>query len=126
MAIKVSGVTVIDDNRNVVNASVRSKQQDIGSISGAVSVNLNNGETILATIVGNTTFSFTNLTSGSTNTVYLYLTNPGAGTLTFPANTRFDKGNAPILYNPGNTLIILETYDNGANWIAVQAWRKNP
>jgi hypothetical protein len=125
MAIKVSGVTIIDDNRNVVNANVKSKQQDLGSISGVNAVNLNNGETILATITGNTTFTVSNLTSGSVNTIFFYLTNPGAGTITWPPTTTWDKGNYPVLNASGKTLIILESYDNGANWIGVQAWRQN-
>lgn len=125
MAIKVSGVTIIDDDRNLVNANVKSKQQNLGSISGVNAINLNNGETIVATITGNTTFTATNITSGSVNTIFFLLTNPGSGTITWPPNTTWDKGNYPILNASGKTLIILETYDNGSNWIGVQAWRQN-
>jgi hypothetical protein len=124
MAIKVSGVTIIDDNRNLVNANVKSKQQDLGSISGVNTVNFNNGETVIATITGNTTFTVSNLTSGAVNTIYFILTNPGTGAITWPIGTQWDKGNLPILYSSGKTLIILETYNNGANWIGVQAWRE--
>lgn len=129
MAIKVSGVTVIDDNRNVVDANIKSKQQDLGSISGVNNVDLNNGETIVANITGNTTFTISNLTPGSINTVFFYLTNPGAGTITWPPGTTWDKGNYPVLnvavgLLTGKTLIILETFDDGANWIGVQAWRE--
>lgn len=124
MAIKVSGVTIIDDNRNLVNANVKSKQQDLGSISGVNNVNFNNGETVIATITGNTTFTVSNLTSGSVNTIYFILTNPGAGAITWPIGTQWDKGSLPVLYATGKTLIILETYNNGSSWIGVQAWRE--
>ena len=125
MAIKVSGVTIVDDNRNVVDANIKGKQQNLGAISGVNAVNLNNGETVIATIAGNTTFTLSNLVSGSVNTIFFYLTNPGVGTLTWPPSTTWDKGNYPILNASGKTLIILESYDNGANWIGVQAWRQN-
>jgi hypothetical protein len=125
MAIKVSGVTIVDNNRNVVNANIKGKQQNLGAISGVNAVNLNNGETVIATIAGNTTFTLSNLVSGSVNTIFFYLTNPGVGTLTWPPSTTWDKGNYPILNASGKTLIILESYDNGANWIGVQAWRQN-
>ena len=125
MAIKVSGTTIIDDDRNLVDANVRGKKQDLGSISGVRSLDLNAGETITATITGNTTFTATNIVSGSVNTIYFYLTNPGTGTITWPPTTTWDKGNYPILNYSGKTLIILESYDNGSNWLGVQAWRQN-
>ena len=99
------------------------KIQNLGSIVGAVTVNLSLGNTILATITGAVTWTFTNLTSAEVNTVSLILTNPGLGTQSLPANTVFDKNVAPILPTAGKTLLMLETYDNGANWIASQAWR---
>jgi len=127
MAIKVGGVTVIDDDRNVINAALKSKTQALGSISGAQSVDLSNGETITATITGNTTFTITGLVTGAVNTAYFILEQPGAGSITWPPGTRFDKGNTPTMNTGTNaaTMIVLETLDNGTNWKAVQVWRYN-
>jgi hypothetical protein len=108
---------------NLVNTVIRGKVQALGSISGAVTINMSLGDTVTATITGNTTFSITGLTSGSTNTVYLMLTNSGAGTITYPAGTTFNRGVAPITSATGKTLIILDTVDNGATYMGVQSWR---
>ena len=108
---------------NLVNTVIRGKVQVLGSISGAVTINMSLGDTVTATITGNTTFSITGLTSGSTNTVYLILTNSGAGTITYPAGTTFNRGVAPITNATGKTLIILDTVDNGSTYMGVQSWR---
>jgi hypothetical protein len=102
---------------------IRGKVQALGSISGAVTINMSLGDTVTATITGNTTFSISGLTSGSTNTVYLVLTNSGAGTITYPTGTTFNRGVAPITNATGKTLIILDTVDDGTTYMGVQSWR---
>ena len=108
---------------NLVNTVIRGKVQALGSISGAVTINMSLGDTVTATITGNTTFSISGLTSGSTNTVYLILTNSGAGTITYPTGTTFNRGVAPTTSATGKTLIILDTVDDGTTYMGVQSWR---
>jgi len=108
---------------NLVNTIIRGKVQALGSVSGAVAIDMAAGDTITATITGNTTFSVTGIVSGSVNTIYLVLTNPGAGTITWPSGTTHNRGTSPIFSASGKTLIILDTVDNGATWMSVQSWR---
>lgn len=97
--------------------------QALGSISGSQAINISTADTVTATITGATTFSVTNLVTGKANTLTLYLTNPGAGTITWPSGTTFNLSAAPTLPATGNTIIILETYDDGTTWKGIQAWR---
>lgn len=97
--------------------------QDKGSVSGTVTVDLSMGRVVTATIAGATTFAFTGVVAGEANSLALVLTNPGAGALTFPVGTVFDRNAAPTLPASGKTVLVLETYDNGTTWAATQAWR---
>jgi hypothetical protein len=97
--------------------------QQLGNISGPVLIDLSQGLTATATIIGNTTFEFSNLLQNKLNSVTLVLTNPGVGTLVFPSGTVFDKNVAPVLLVDGSSVITFESYNNGVSWIAVQIWR---
>lgn len=97
--------------------------QALGSISGTNNIDVSAGDTVTATITAATTFTVSNLVSGKANTITMYLTNPGAGTITWPSGTVFNLSGAPTLPASGNTIIILETYDNGTSYAAIQAWR---
>jgi hypothetical protein len=108
---------------NLVDTIIRGKVQNLGDVSGSVSVNLSAGDTITCKITGNTTISITGLISGSVNTAYFVIENPGAGTITWPAATTFNRGAAPLMSATGKTLIILDTVDNGSTYMGVQSWR---
>ncbi len=95
----------------------------LGSISGTADIDLSSGTNVTATIIGNTTFTVSNLTSGSVNTVTLYLTNAGAYTITWPIGTVFNMTNSPTLPSSGNTIVVLETYNDGTVWAGIQVWR---
>lgn len=97
--------------------------QALGSISGSNNIDISAGDTVTATITGATAFTVSNLVSGKSNTLTMYLTNPGAGAITWPSGTVFNLSGSPTLPSTGNTIIILETYDNGTSWAGIQAWR---
>ena len=99
--------------------------QALGSISGTNNIDVSAGDTVTATITAATTFTVSNLVTGKANTITMYLTNPGAGTITWPSGTVFNLSGAPTLPASGNTIIVLETYDNGTSYAAIQAWRSS-
>jgi hypothetical protein len=116
---------VLDDFKEdtVKRIPTYEKVQNIGSVSGAKSVDVSLGRVAIATVTGAVTWSFTGLRAGEINSVTLVLTNPGAGTQTFPTGTVFDKNVAPYMPPTGKAVIMLETYDDGASWTAAQVWR---
>lgn len=108
-----------------ITGSIRGKMQALGSISGTNDIDLDDGDIATCTITGNTTFTVSNLNSGTVNTVSIYITWSAASTptITWPSGVVWDRGNTPSLNTSGSTLIMLETYDQGSNWIGVQSWR---
>lgn len=108
---------------NLVNTVIRGKVQALGNVSGAVNIDTSAGDTVTCTITGNTTFSVSNLVSGSVNTIYFVIENIGAGTITWPGTTTFNTGGAIQTSPIGKTMVILDTVDNGVTFMGVQAWR---
>lgn len=107
------------DQITVFGGNVAEKFQSLGSISGARTIDLTDGNVVIATIGGATTFSFTGLVSGMANTVLLKLTNAGSAAITWPAAVKWAGGAAPTLTAVGLDVIALETDDDGATWIGV-------
>ena len=56
MAIKISGTTIIDDQRTFVNYG--SKHNELGTGSGTRNIDLTLGNYVSATVSGPTTFTF--------------------------------------------------------------------
>lgn len=108
---------------NLVNTVIRGKVQALGNVSGAVNIDTSAGDTVTCTITGNTTFSVSNLVSGSVNTIYFVIENIGAGTITWPGTTTFNTGGAIQTSPTGKTMVILDTVDDGVTFMGVQAWR---
>lgn len=107
-----------------VNASYDDRSiVSLGAVSGTTNINLGLGTNVTATIAGATTFTVSGLSSGKVNTVTLRLTNPGAYSITWPSGTTFNLNAAPTLPASGNTMIVLESFDNGATWAGIQVWR---
>lgn len=83
----------------------------LGSISGAQTLDLAAATEFTATLTGATTLSFSNAPgAGSGQVVYLRLTNAGATTITWPANTKFAGGTAPTLTSSGVDVLAVK-YD---------------
>jgi len=130
MAIKVSNVTVIDNNKNarldgyIRAATYKGKTQTIATGSGAKSVNISTGDNVIMTLNGNTTFTITNLLSGYVNTITFKLTySGGAYTVAWPTGTTWHRGVTPTSSSGGTAIYVLETYNNGTDWHGIEVWR---
>jgi hypothetical protein len=79
---------------------------NLGSVSGTQTLNLAAASEWTATIAGSTTFAFTNtLAANTSEVVMLRLTNAGAFTITWPANTKFAAKTAPVFTSSGVDLV---------------------
>lgn len=118
MAIKISGDTIIDDTRNVINYGITHNQ--LGSGSGTRDINLQSGNYVSATVSGATTFTFSNpLASPNACGFILELTNGGSSTVIFPNTVRWPGGTAPTLTVSGIDILVFVTDDGGTNWRGV-------
>jgi hypothetical protein len=89
--------------------------QSLGTVSGSVSVNGANGTHVLATVNGNTTWTFPSPSSTEAHALTLELTNGGAFTQTWPASTRWAGGVAPALTASGTDILVF-TKAGTNNW----------
>ena len=83
---------------------VSEKSQDLGTISGAVTIDLSAGLSVIATVGGATTLAFANAPAGGTATVLLRLTNGGAYTVTWPSTIKWPGDTALTLTDSGTDL----------------------
>jgi len=86
----------------------------IGSVSGSVSVDLEDGNAVTATATGNIVWSFAN--SPSCGGFVLELTNGGAYTTTWPASVDWPQGTQPVLTTTGVDVLVFFTFDGGTTW----------
>jgi hypothetical protein len=118
MAIKLSGTTIINDNRTVENYGIT--HNVLGSGSGTRDIDLQIGNYISATVAGATTFTFSNpLASPNACGFVLELTNGGSATVTWPTAVRWPGGTAPTLTTSGVDVLVFVTDDGGTNWRGV-------
>jgi hypothetical protein len=118
MAIKITGSTIIDDSRSLINYA--STHNVLGSGSGTRDINLQLGNYVSATVAGATTFTFSNpLSSPNAHGFVLELTNGGSAAVTWPTSVRWPGGTAPTLTTAGVDLLIFVTDDAGSNWRGV-------
>lgn len=106
--------------------------QDLGSISGAVAIDIAEGGVVLATIVDDVTFSFTGAYEDETqpavvfNTTFmLVLINPGAGAITWPASVDWGNDGVPSLPAVGRARLAFATEDAGVSWDGVLSFLKS-
>lgn len=83
--------TVITETEN--------KIQNLGNISGIVSINLNSGRFITATLTGSVTLSFTGLPTADRVAAFS-LQFTGVQNITYPAGTKFAGNSPPIILGP--------------------------
>jgi hypothetical protein len=115
MAIKISGSTIIDDSRTLINYG--STHNVLGSGSGTRDINLQSGNFVSATVAGATTFTFSNpLSSPNACGFVLELTNGGSAAITWPTAVRWPGGTAPTLTTSGIDVLVFITDDGGTNW----------
>lgn len=116
----------VDEQFNTVKAGIEEtrngaaeKVQNLGSVSGAKTIDVSAGPVVIATISGSTTFSLTGVINGRATTILLKLTNAGSATITWPSGVLWPGGQAPTLTAAGLDVIVMETDDGGATWVAV-------
>jgi hypothetical protein len=93
----------------------RTGRRDLGTVSGAVSLDLSLSNDFTATVNANTTFTITNTPTTGVVGFSLQLIGGGAYTITF-ANGKYPSATAPALTSGGIDVITFITYDNGTNW----------
>lgn len=103
-----------------LNAKTTSSARvDKGSISGAQTLDLSAAQFFTATIGGATTFSVSNVPAGTVSSGFaLYLTNPGAFAITWPAGTKWPGGAPPAFTVAGKDRVVFLTDDAGTTWQA--------
>lgn len=115
MTINIQGNTIIKDSRTFVNYGL--EHSALGSVSGATTINLLNGNYFSATVGGITTWTFSNpLASPNACGFVIELTNAGAYAITWPAAVKWPGGTAPTLTAAGVDVLVFITDDGGTNW----------
>jgi hypothetical protein len=106
---------VIGDQIGSLN-TYKTGRRDLGSVSGAVNLDLSLSNDFTATVTANTTFTIINTPSTGVVSFSLQLQGGGAFTITF-ANAKYPAATAPSLTSgTGIDVITFITYDNGTNW----------
>lgn len=110
----VDGEVTLSTAQTLTNKTITSAKYTVsalGSISGTNTLDLAAATEFTATIAGATTIAFSNAPGAdSAQVVYLRLTNAGSAAITWPANTKFAGGTAPILTSSGVDLLAVK-YD---------------
>jgi hypothetical protein len=115
MTINIQGNTLINDSRTFINYGL--EHSVLGSVSGATTINLLNGNFFSATVAGITTWTFSNpLASPNACGFVIELTNAGAYAITWPAAVKWPGGTAPTLTTSGVDVLVFITDDGGTNW----------
>lgn len=90
------------------------------SATGAVTLNLTNGNVFSLTLTGNASFTFSGATAGKacSFTVYLKQDSTGSRTVTWPASVKWANGVAPTISTASNAvdIVVFESIDGGTIW----------
>lgn len=109
-------------NTAVVNSPTINNPTMVGVKEPRVSmaannIDLNLGGSFSKTVVGNVTFTVSNVPStGFVAGFFLVLTNGGVGTITWWSGVKWAKGIAPSLTVAGRDRLMFVTEDGGATW----------
>jgi len=115
MTINIQGNTIIKDSRTFINYGL--EHSALGSVSGATTINLLNGNYFSATVAGITTWTFSNpLASPNACGFVIELTNGGAYAITWPVAVKWPGGTAPTLTTTGVDVLVFITDDGGTTW----------
>lgn len=86
----------------------------LGSVSGAVEIDYEDGNVVSLTMTGAITLTVVKWpASGTAGSLTLYITNGGSAAWTWPAATKWPSGTAPSLTASGRDVIGLTTLDAG-------------
>jgi len=117
MAIKISGINIINDGRTIINYGT--SHNAMGSGSGSRTINISLGNYVSATATGTTTWSFINPISPGACGFVLELTNGGSAAQTWPLAVKWPGGTAPTLTTSGVDILVFVTDDGGVTWRGV-------
>lgn len=88
--------------------------------TGAVTLNLANGNVFNLTLTGNVTFTFSGATSGKACSFAAYLKQDATGTrtVTWPASVKWAGGVNPSISTAANAIdiVVFESIDGGTTW----------
>lgn len=103
---------------NVGLKTVDYARVDLGSVTGAATIDLTAANYIQATVAGAVTFSITGAAAAGRAQVFmLELINGGAFTVTWPASVTFPAG-TPTFKTSGTDILVFVTDDAGVTWRA--------
>lgn len=121
--IAAGGLDLAD--HEVTRAKLKDTSEEVyvhGSVSGAVTADVTNGNVQTMTITGATTLTFSNpIASGDTTFLTLMITN-GSTNVTFPAAVTWGDAGAPTLKTAGLNILTFMTIDGGTTWYAMSGY----
>ena len=111
MAVKVSGTTVIDNSRNLVNiGSIAQPHNTVNSASGTVTLDVGAKSMHTVNMVGNITIGFSNASSGQTGVIVLNQDSTGGRTFTLGSAFKTPNGGASIAQSTGGSTRSILSY----------------
>jgi hypothetical protein len=113
----VTGDATFSANANVGGQGY-SPLNDIGSTSGNVTVDWNNGNSQKVTIIGSTTLSYSNAQSGGMYALQINIGATGA-TVTWPTGTKWPDGVTATLSQNVNTINVASILVSGTDYLTV-------
>lgn len=129
MAIQISGSTIIDNSRNIINAGELSgatfvnyseKLNILGNTGSSKNINIADGNFATATLNQNTTFTFTSPASSKVYAFSLFLTNGSGGpySISWPASVKWPNNTIPIRTTAAgkSDIWVFLTKDGGTTW----------
>lgn len=91
----------------------------LGNVAGPTAMDIALGTVFSATATGAVTWSLNNPKSpGINSTVLLILTNGGVGEQTFPPSVQWQAGFKPPFTVVGTDIIVFQSSNGGASWLA--------
>lgn len=108
---------------DIVNAGLKNYslfKNELGNISGSVTVDVSSGNYATATATGNiTSMTFSGQSTTNASGFVLELTNGGAFSVSWPASVKWPAGTSPTLTVAGVDVLAFITDDNGTTWRGV-------
>lgn len=99
---------------------------DKGTVSGSTSIDLSAADFQVATISGDTTFSFSGWpSSGKVEHVELEIHDGGSATVSWPSAIKWDGGSEPALQTSGVDVVVLYSRDGGTTIRGMHAYSRS-
>lgn len=108
---------------DIVNAGLKNYslfKNELGNISGSVTIDVSSGNFVTATVTGNiTSMTFSGQSATNASGFVLELTNGGAFSVSWPPAVKWPAGTSPTLTVAGVDVLAFITDDNGTTWRGV-------